>query len=132
MARKLSLATQVTDAVWHAHQRGVAHLDLKPQNILLSSSEDGSGPVAKVADWGLSKMLLENSASVEGLSPQYSAPEQFDADEHGSPDNKTDILRTVRRSTSVRGVGYSGDTWYPERFAGPSAGTRPGPSREDR
>jgi tRNA A-37 threonylcarbamoyl transferase component Bud32 len=93
MARKLSLATQVTDAVWHAHQRGVAHLDLKPQNILLSSSEDGSGPVAKVADWGLSKMLLENSASVEGLSPQYSAPEQFDADEHGSPDNKTDIFQ---------------------------------------
>jgi serine/threonine protein kinase len=90
---KLRIAIQITDAVWHAHQRGVAHLDLKPQNILLEAGDGDSNLMAKVADWGLSRMLLENSASVEGLSPQYSAPEQFDAEKYGSPDNQTDIFQ---------------------------------------
>lgn len=92
-AQKIRIASQVTDGVWHAHQRGVAHLDLKPQNILVRSTADASMPVAKVADWGLSKMLLDNSATVEGLSPQYSAPEQFDTESYGTPDNQTDIFQ---------------------------------------
>lgn len=92
---KFRIAVQVTDAVWHAHQRGIAHLDLKPQNILFKSASDdrSSEPVPKVADWGLSKMLLNHSASVEGFSPQYSAPEQFDSETYGTPDQQTDIYQ---------------------------------------
>jgi len=48
--------------------------------------------VPKVADWGLSKHLLEHSKSVEGLSPQYAAPEQFD-DEYGTTDDLTDVYQ---------------------------------------
>jgi hypothetical protein len=84
-------AIAVTEAVRHAHRRGVAHLDLKPENVLFREVEDG-WDVPKVGDWGLSKQLLDHSKSVEGLSPQYSAPEQFD-DELGATDDVTDVYQ---------------------------------------
>lgn len=84
-------ALSVTKGVRHAHRRGVAHLDLKPANILFRTTEDG-WDVPKVTDWGLSKHLLDHSNSIEGFSPQYAAPEQFD-DEYGSTDDITDIYQ---------------------------------------
>jgi tRNA A-37 threonylcarbamoyl transferase component Bud32 len=81
----------ITEGVRHAHRRGVAHLDLKPENILFRTVED-AWDVPKVADWGLSKLLLEHSRSIEGISPQYSAPEQFDP-EYGRADDITDIYQ---------------------------------------
>ena len=84
-------AVAITKGVRHAHKRGVAHLDLKPENVLFRSVESG-WDVPKVADWGLSKHLLDHSKSIEGLSPQYAAPEQFDED-YGSADDITDIYQ---------------------------------------
>ena len=84
-------AIAVTKGVRHAHRRGVAHLDLKPANVLFRSV-DGAWDVPKVADWGLSKHLLNHSKSVEGLSPQYAAPEQFDTD-RGAADDLTDVYQ---------------------------------------
>ena len=84
-------AIAVTKGVRHAHRRGVAHLDLKPENILFRSVDDAWN-VPKVADWGLSKQLLDHSKSVKGLSPQYAAPEQFDED-FGPVDDLTDIYQ---------------------------------------
>jgi len=84
-------ALGVTNAVRHAHRRGVAHLDLKPGNILFRSI-DGAWDAPKVADWGLSKQLLEHSKSVEGFSPTYAAPEQFD-DDYGAADDITDVYQ---------------------------------------
>ena len=84
-------AIAVTKAVRHAHRRGVAHLDLKPDNVLFQTVEDG-WDVPKVADWGLSKQLLDHSKSIEGLSPHYAAPEQFD-DDYGVADDITDIYQ---------------------------------------
>ncbi|UTF54827.1 serine/threonine protein kinase [Natronosalvus rutilus] len=81
----------VARAVWHAHRRGIAHLDIKPENVLFATTAEGTWDVPKVTDWGLAKMLLEHSKSVEGLSPQFAAPEQFDSETYGPPDDITDV-----------------------------------------
>ncbi|WP_251342306.1 serine/threonine-protein kinase [Haloplanus halophilus] len=90
-AQALWTALAVTTGVRHAHRRGVAHLDLKPENVLFRSV-DGAWDVPKVADWGLSKHLLDRPESVDGLSPHYAAPEQFD-DAYGPTDDLTDVYQ---------------------------------------
>lgn len=84
-------AINVTKGVHYAHRKGIAHLDLKPENVLFRSVED-AWDVPKVSDWGLAKELLDHSKSVEGMSPQYAAPEQF-SDEFGYADDITDIYQ---------------------------------------
>jgi serine/threonine protein kinase len=84
-------AISITRGVRHAHRRGVAHLDIKPENVLFTTVED-AWAVPKVADWGLSKHLLHHSNSMEGVSPQYAAPEQFD-ESYGETNLSTDIYQ---------------------------------------
>lgn len=49
------LARELLSAVAYMHERGVAHRDLKPQNLLLVSKEDNSA--VKVADFGFAKRV---------------------------------------------------------------------------
>ena len=84
-------AIAITKGVRHAHGRGIAHLDLKPRNVLFRTV-DGAWDAPKVADWGLSKHLLEHSKSIEGMTVEYAAPEQFD-DSYGVSDDITDIYQ---------------------------------------
>ncbi|ACV49396.1 outer membrane protein assembly factor BamB family protein [Halomicrobium mukohataei] len=76
-----------------AHSLGIAHLDLKPANVLFRSTPDGVWDVPKVADWGLARVLADQTGTVEGLSPAYAAPEQFEPGEFGEPDTLTDIYQ---------------------------------------
>jgi serine/threonine protein kinase len=46
-----------------------------------------------VADWDLSKRLLEHSKSRDGMTVEYAAPEQFAADEYGDVDHVTDVYQ---------------------------------------
>ena len=74
----LEIATQVARGVGHAHQAGLIHRDIKPQNVLIT--QDGS---AKVADFGIARALSESgltdSDTVWG-SPIYFSPEQAAGD----------------------------------------------------
>jgi WD40 repeat protein len=69
------LLATVARAVHHAHQRGVLHRDLKPQNILVD--RDGQ---PHVTDFGLAKRVaagrdVTQSGAWAG-TPEYMAPEQ--------------------------------------------------------
>ena len=92
-SRSIVAGGRIAEGVRHGHRHGVAHLDIKPANILLRGTGSGTWDYPKVSDWGLAKLLLEHSNSVEGISPTYAAPEQFDSDEFGAPDDITDIYQ---------------------------------------
>src|SRR5581483_8899034 len=69
------LASTITRAVQHAHERGILHRDLKPGNILFDAQDE-----PHVTDFGLAKLvadesLLTQSGTVLG-TPAYMAPEQ--------------------------------------------------------
>jgi sporulation protein YlmC with PRC-barrel domain len=89
LPRALWTAIAVAEGVRHAHRHGVAHLDLKPENVLFREVE-GAWDVPKVADWGLSKELIDASREVDGMTVSYAAPEQV-ADDRGPTDDRTDI-----------------------------------------
>ena len=82
LTTRLRLFAQVCDAVDHAHRKLVVHRDLKPGNILVTSS----GQV-KLLDFGIAK-LLDPSPSVSSsappttryLTPEYASPEQLRGD----------------------------------------------------
>lgn len=83
----------VTEGVHHAHSHGIAHLDLKPENVLFRTTGPDTWPVPKVADWGLARALLHDDGGVDGMSPRFAAPEQIDAERFGDPDQMTDIYQ---------------------------------------
>mmetsp|Transcript_6954 Transcript_6954/g.18911 ORF Transcript_6954/g.18911 Transcript_6954/m.18911 type:complete len:457 (-) Transcript_6954:502-1872(-) len=50
----------------HMHAHGVAHRDFKPENVLLTTDMQ----VAKVADFGLSRPLLNQDLMADGAAPR--------------------------------------------------------------
>ena len=72
------IGVESADALAAAHARGVIHLDIKPDNILLDA--DGH---AAVADFGIARVVAATASSEPGSSsgtPHYMSPEQVAGD----------------------------------------------------
>ena len=91
----IDVAIQVASALSCAHQAGIIHRDIKPQNVMIRS--DGH---AKVIDFGLAKLfdrppgsprltMVETQPGVVMGTPAYMSPEQI----RGMPlDERSDIF----------------------------------------
>jgi serine/threonine-protein kinase len=77
----LTLALQVSSALQAAHDKGIVHRDIKPQNIFLVRHVLASGvsDSAKVVDFGISKIRRSASQATQSHmllgTPQYMSPE---------------------------------------------------------
>ena len=100
-----SIALQISAGLEAAHNNGIIHRDIKPQNIIIST--DGK---VKVADFGIARASSSNTinSSVMG-SVHYSSPEQSRG---GYSDEKSDIysLGITMYEMLTGHVPFDGDT----------------------
>lgn len=70
---------QVLDGLSHAHNRGVIHRDIKPNNIMLARG-NGGGWTVKIIDFGTAKEVDNEGEATRAedlaCSPLYMSPEQ--------------------------------------------------------
>ena len=76
-----STITEVATALAHAHQMGVVHRDVKPENVYIAEQRDQTY-IAKLLDFGISALAAEipvgdSESRVFAGSRQYAAPEQL-------------------------------------------------------
>src|SRR5690606_13690938 len=80
--RALGILAQICEGLSAAHAVGVVHRDLKPDNIIVVKTEDGSDLV-KILDFGVAKLIDKTDADPELTqvgavigTPAYMSPEQ--------------------------------------------------------
>jgi len=85
------VAIEIAGALDHAHQLGVIHRDVKPENVLVATPSPGSldvrasnpdeGGLVKITDFGIAKLLDAQGVTSTGQvlgSPAHMAPEQIE------------------------------------------------------
>lgn len=101
----VSIAIQVGRGIEAAHNKGIIHRDIKPQNIIISTE----GKV-KVTDFGIARAASSNTISADVMgSVHYASPEQA---RNGFVDGKSDIysLGIVMYEMVTGRVPFDGDT----------------------
>ncbi|MEY2669316.1 MAG: hypothetical protein RJA59_1954, partial [Pseudomonadota bacterium] len=80
-AEALAILLQLCDALQCAHERGVVHRDLKPDNVFVLRRR--GAPFVKLLDFGIAKLRdappgAQTAAGMIVGTPEYMAPEQCD------------------------------------------------------
>lgn len=101
----ISIAIPIASGIEAAHNKGIIHRDIKPQNVIIS--KDGK---VKVTDFGIAKTTTSNTISSNVMgSVHYTSPEQARG---GFSDEKSDIYSlgiTLFEMVTGR-VPFNGDT----------------------
>ncbi|HEX5216782.1 MAG TPA: protein kinase [Vicinamibacterales bacterium] len=85
LEKLIEYGTQIADALDAAHRKGIAHRDLKPDNIVVTANG------VKLLDFGIAKVIGADTLTDTGMAigtPAYMAPEQWRGE--GS-DTRSDI-----------------------------------------
>ena len=84
----VSIAIQMAEGLEAAHEKGITHRDIKPDNVMLMS---GSRGLVKLMDFGLAQLAESSKLTREGTTlgtPVYMSPEQALGD---STDRRSDV-----------------------------------------
>ena len=103
----LSVGKQVCQGLAEAHNLGVVHRDLKPQNIIIDK-----GGNAKIMDFGIARSIREKGITGAGImigTPEYMSPEQTEAKD---VDQRSDIysLGIILYEMATGRVPFEGET----------------------
>jgi serine/threonine protein kinase len=99
MERTLKIISQLGEALAHAHERGVLHLDLKPQNVIVLDYDE-----VVLVDWGAARLFaperyLEKLSSNPEFAHFAVFPDEDDSLMMGTPrymsPEQTDQARSV-------------------------------------
>lgn len=103
----LNITRQVTVGLMEAHELGVVHRDLKPQNIMIDKNAN-----AKIMDFGIARSVEAPGVTTTGMivgTPDYISPEQAEGEE---ADQRSDIysLGIILYEMVTGSVPFKGDT----------------------
>lgn len=94
LGEAIPILRRLARALDAAHAKGIAHRDLKPDNVYMVADEDG-GYLPKLLDFGIAKLLSEDAPQKHKTrtgapigTPQYMSPEQCRG---RGVDHRTDI-----------------------------------------
>ncbi len=105
----IAIAKQVCEGLAEAHELGVVHRDLKPQNIMIDTNGN-----AKVMDFGIARSIEAAGVTQTGVmigTPDYMSPEQAEGEE---ADQRADIyaLGVILYEMVTGGVPFKGETAF--------------------
>jgi len=103
----ISIAKQICEGLAEAHNLGVVHRDLKPNNIMIDKNGN-----ARIMDFGIARSLKEKGITGAGVligTPEYMSPEQV---EGKGVDQRSDIysLGVILYEMVTGRVPFEGDT----------------------
>ncbi len=107
--RLLKIFSQICEGLGAAHEQGVIHRDLKPQNVMLDAAEN-----VFVMDFGMAKSLEQSAMTQAGAvvgTPYYMSPEQVKG---MATDRRSDIfsLGVILYEMTTGVLPYTGQTPY--------------------
>ena len=134
----VSLLEPIAEALALAHEKGIAHRDVKPPNIFILGDARAAKCAVKLLDFGIAKVVQDaqkmggafskTSGNLTSFTPAYGAPEQFSRT-HGATGPWTDVfaLALVASEMMTGHEPLAGDSFVQLGFASADPSRRPTP-----